>query len=379
MTKDKKILYATSLIIFAVFFVSLFVNVGSSKIVAAMLLLPTTPAVCILIKKRGSLSINKREVLLLVTVLAVFYVILTHMSGFLFGFYKNPYFVKPKILLNTALPLLIIIIGSEIIRCVLLAQKNKFVSVISFMICLVLEVLMFSSIPGIKSFNNFMDLVGLTLFPALSSNFFYHYISKNFGAIPNIAYRVIMTLHIYFLPTAAAVPDALEACIKIVFPIFLFSFVSALYSKKKKFAVKKGKKLGMISTALAILIIVSSAMLISCQFRFGALVIATESMTGEINKGDMIIYERYDGQTIKEGQVIVFQDYKSRIVHRVVKIETIGGETRYYTKGDANEDWDSGYRLKSDIVGLTDLKLAYVGYPTLWLRDTMKNLGKEGT
>ena len=379
MTKDKKLLYATSLIIFAVFFASLFITVGSSKIIAAMLLLPAASAVCILIKKRSSLSINKREVILLLAVLAVFYVILTHMSGFLFGFYKNPYFVKPKILLNTTLPLFIIIVGSEIIRYVLLSQKNKFVSVISFMICLVLDILMFSSIPGIKSFNKLMDLVGLTLFPALSSNFFYHYISKNFGAIPNVVFRVILTLYIYFIPTAAAVPDALEACIKIVLPIFLLAFVSELYSKNKRFAVKKGKKLGVISTALAILIIVSSAMLISCQFRFGALVIATESMTGEINKGDMIIYERYDGQVIKEGQVIVFQDYKSRIVHRVVKIEHIGGEVRYYTKGDANEDWDSGYRLKSDIVGLTDIKLAYVGYPTLWLRDAMKNIGKEGT
>lgn len=379
MTKDKKILYAASLIIFAVFFAILFIDVRSSRIVAAVLLLLATPAVCILIKKRASLSINKREVLLLVTVLAVLFVIMTHMSGFLFGHYKNPYFIKPKILLNTALPLLIIIIGGEIIRSVLLAQKNRIVSVVSFMICLVLEVLMFSSIPGIKSFNKFMDLVGLTLFPALSSNVYYHYISKNFGAIPNIAFRAIMALNIYFLPTAAAMPDALEACLKIIFPIFMLAFVSALYAKKKTYAVKKGKKLGMITTALAVIIIVSSAMLISCQFRFGALVIATGSMTGEINKGDMIIYERYDGQTIEEGQVIVFMDNSSRVVHRVVKIENIGGEIRYYTKGDANEDLDTGYRLKSDIVGLTDIKLAYVGYPTLWLRETINNLGKEGT
>ncbi len=379
MTKDKKLLYATSLIIFAVFFATLFINVGSSKIVTAVLLLPATPAVCLLIKKRASLSINKREVLLLVAVMAVFFVMLTHMSGLYFGFYKNPYFMRTKSLIDTALPLLIIIVGSEIIRYVLLSQKNGKVSVISFMICLVLEVLMFSNMPGITSFNKFMDLVGLTFFPALTSNLFYHYVSKNYGALPNIVFRAIMALNIYFLPTAASVPDALEACLKIIFPLFLLAFVSVLYAKKKTNAHKKSNKLGFITTALAVIIIVSSAMLISCQFRFGALVIATGSMTGEINKGDMIIYERYDGQSIEEGQVIVFMDRKSRIVHRVVKIENIGGEVRYYTKGDANEDMDMGYRTESDIVGLTDVKLAYVGYPTLWLRETIKNLGKEGT
>jgi hypothetical protein len=146
----------------------------------------------------------------------------------MFGFYKNPYFVKPNILLNTALPLLIIIIGSEIIRGVLLAQNNKTVSVISFMICLVLEVLMFSAIPRITSFNKLMDLIGLTLFPALTSNAYYHYISKRYGAIPNIVFRIIMSLNIYFLPTAAAVPDALEACLKIIFPIF--RRITALYT-----------------------------------------------------------------------------------------------------------------------------------------------------
>ena len=134
----------------------------------------------------------------------------------------------------------------------------------------------------------------------------------------------------------------------------------------------KGKHFGLIGTAAALLIIVSMAMLISCQFRFGAIVVATESMTGEINKGDMVIYEQYDGQPIEEGQVIVFLQNKSRIIHRVVEIEHIGEEVRYYTKGDANEDWDSGYITEADIVGLTDMKLSYFGYPTLWLRELLK-------
>jgi signal peptidase len=115
------------------------------------------------------------------------------------------------------------------------------------------------------------------------------------------------------------------------------------------------------------------AMLISCQFRFGALVIATESMTGEINKGDMIIYEQYDDQPIEVGQVIVFtQNNQNRIVHRVIKIETVNGEKRYYTQGDANPAPDDAYRTEADIIGLTDLKLAYVGYPTLWLKELLE-------
>ena len=58
--------------------------------------------------------------------------------------------------------------------------------------------------------------------------------------------------------------------------------------------------------------------------------------------------------------------------HRVVRIERFGSEVRYYTKGDANYAEDPGFRTEGDIVGLTDMKVAYVGYPTLWLHELLE-------
>ena len=113
-------------------------------------------------------------------------------------------------------------------------------------------------------------------------------------------------------------------------------------------------------------------MLVSNQFKYGALVIATESMTGEINKGDVVIFESYEDQTIQEGQVIVFEKNRSMIVHRVVDIKIINGSARYYTKGDVNEDMDMGYIVDADIVGLANYKLPFLGYPSLWLRSLFK-------
>jgi signal peptidase len=92
-------------------------------------------------------------------------------------------------------------------------------------------------------------------------------------------------------------------------------------------------------------------------------------MTGELNRGDAIIFERYEDQTIEEGQVIVFEKGKNKVVHRVVEVQNINGVTRYYTKGDANEDNDAGYITRAEIIGLTDYKIPYVGMPTLWVRE----------
>jgi len=374
MNKDRKILYAISILIFVLLLAALFVDIGSSRIVTACLLIILTPLTLLIIIKRSSVSINKREVLLVTSVVAVLYVILIQMSGLIFGYYKNPYFVKTEIFLERILPTAVIIVGIEIIRHVLLSQKNKFVNVLAFLSCLIAEMLMFSNLAYITNINRFMDLVGMTLFPAVSANVYYHHVSKNYGSIPNISFRLITTLYVYFMDVSPDISDALHSCIKIISPIIMLAFISALFVKKKKNAHRKGEKLSVVGMVIAVAIVASVAMLISCQFRFGALVIATESMTGEINKGDVIIYERYDDQPIKIGQVVVFMDDgKNRIVHRVVRIENINGEVRYYTKGDFNKTEDSGYRTESDIVGLTDLKIAYIGYPTLWLHELISN------
>ena len=372
MNRDKKIIYIVSAVIFAALALVLFVDFGDSKIVTACLMLPLTALTWFGIRKRGSVSPQKKEVLLLSAIIATIYVTVIQLLGIFFGFYKNPYFVNAKILLSTVIPIAVIIITTEIIRSVMLKQKNSFASVLAFLSCILAEVLTYSNIAGITTLNRFMDMVGLTLFPAISANIYYHFVSRRYGALPNIVFRLLITLYIYFIPSTSGMSDALLACIKIFLPIGMLALVSVLFEKKKKPALKKSGKLSTVATVLTMAIVVSVAMLISCQFRFGAIVIATGSMTGEINKGDMIIYEEYKDQSIQEGQVIVFLDNKNRIIHRVVEIEQIGDETRYYTKGDANEDWDVGYRTDKDIVGVTDFKIAYIGYPTLWLRELLE-------
>jgi signal peptidase len=152
--------------------------------------------------------------------------------------------------------------------------------------------------------------------------------------------------------------------------MIVYAFISGLYEKKRRFAVaNKKNKLSYIAVGITTVVIVSVAMLISCQFKYGALVIATGSMTGEINVGDMAIYESYDDQEIEIGQVIVFKKRSSKVVHRVVKKENVDGIVRYYTKGDIYEELDEGYVLKEDIIGLARVRVPYVGYPTIWLRE----------
>ncbi len=373
MTADRKKLYIISGSTFAALLLTLFAPGGSGRIIAASLLLPAAAISYFFIKKRSAPSLFKNQVLMIVALTGLVYLTLYFMSGFKFGFTKTGYGLKPDIIFRLTLPIAAIIFSSEVIRYVVCAQGSKVANVLTYFICLVGDIIICSTISEIHTFVTFMDVVGLTLFPSIVSNLLYNYLTKRYGIFPSLAYRAITVLPFYLIPYGSAISDSLLAFINLLLPIGIFIFIDALFEKKRKFALGNTNRFARVAsgilTAVVLVLMTGTVMLISNQFKYGALVIATDSMTGEINKGDTVIFQKYDGETITVGQVIAFEKNRSVFVHRVVKIEIINGEHRFYTKGDANEDTDSGYVTVGQIVGLVDTKIPYIGYPTLWLRE----------
>ena len=70
---------------------------------------------------------------------------------------------------------------------------------------------------------------------------------------------------------------------------------------------------------------------------------------------------------------IIFKKNIIQIVLRVVEIKRVNGEVRYTTKGDANQQEDDGYITGKDITGIYKFRIAYIGYPSIWIRDIFSN------
>jgi signal peptidase I len=372
MYADKKVLYIISLSSLAVLLLAFLLPGSSGRLVAALLLLPLAAVCFVFIKKRPVLSMHRRTVLLLMAVCGLLYVMIYFMTGLHFGFYRSGYGLKAKIIFRLVLPIAAIIPTTEIIRFVLCAYRSRVADVAAYFICVLAEVLTCASLHEITTFAKFMDVVAMTLLPALLYNLLYHYITRRYGMLPNIAYRAITTLTIYLIPYAPSLSNSLVAFANLFIPLLIYLFIDSLYEKKRRYALAKKNRLAVPITVLAVCAMTITIMVISNQFSVGAHVIATGSMTGEINKGDVAIYDAYDGQIVSEGQVIVFTNYGRKTVHRVVDVQRVNGQLRYYTKGDANPTWDSGYITQADINGLVRCRVAYVGYPTLWLRQIFR-------
>ena len=373
MAHDMKKTCILSVIAIAVLLLALFAPVGMGRPLAAILLIPTAAATSILIKKRTALSLNSGIVLLIMATIGALYLMGYYVSGLFVGFTRTGYGLKTDIILNYILPIAVIITCTELIRYVLCAQKLRFATVFAYFICLMGDVVICSTLTGITIFASFMDVVGLTLCPSIISNGLYNYLSSRYGWKPNLVFRLLHVWAIYLIPYGSAISYSLLAFINMLLPIGIYYFIEALYEKKRRYATQKQSRFSRaaayVLSAFAILIMLGTVMLVSNHFYYGAYVIATESMTGELNKGDVAIYERYEDQFIGEGQVVAFKKNKTVVIHRVVDIQIINGVTRYFTKGDANEDLDTGYVIDAEIIGLIHHKVPFLGYPTLWLRD----------
>ncbi len=372
MSPDKRLSYLSSALLTAVLLSAFFWPLGMAKLACALLLLPMTALILIKVKRKTQISMYRREVAFLLSVIAVLYLMLFYLTGVHFKFYRSSFSFTPDSIFKTVLPVALIIIATEIIRSILVSQREVLVRGASYVCGVLTDLLILTNVRQLTSVNALMDLVAMALFPALMANLLYHYLSSKYGALPNIIYRLITTLYSYFLPIYPRCPDILTVLFRIFVPLLSLLFLRLLYERKQMTAKKKkAGKWTYVLLSLSVLVMISTAMLVSCQFRYGALVIATKSMTGELNKGDMVVYERYDDQQLKEGDIIVFIRGQSKIVHRIVRIDRSYGEPRYYTKGDANEDLDFGWIGDEDIFGVIKFKVAFVGYPTILLRDAL--------
>ena len=169
-------------------------------------------------------------------------------------------------------------------------------------------------------------------------------------------------------------------------PYFLFSprkrskslkFIGFVYKKREKVIIssKKNKRSKIIYT-IAILLIVIMVGLTSGYFKYQAIVIATGSMTPNINKGDIVIVEKLNEKEIlnlKKGEILVFHREDKIVVHRIYEVYSSGYETFFKTKGDHNESPD-GYLIEtSEVIGTVKFKIRYIGYPTVALNEKINS------
>ena len=209
MNVDRKRIYIISSSILAVLLLALFAPMGSGRIIAAFVLLPSAILIPLFIKKRTALSINSKQVWLIIGVIGLLYFVFYYVSAVYFGLTKTGYGLKSDIILEFIIPIAIVIIGTEIVRYVLCAQKDKWANAFAYLIALCADVLICATIPAMTNMATFMEVIGLTLFPGILYNLLYNYLSVRYGFVPIIIYKAFTVWAFYLIPYGSAISYSL--------------------------------------------------------------------------------------------------------------------------------------------------------------------------
>lgn len=377
MKKDKLKIYVFELLLIIFLFFAIFASNMFNRITLAIILFIYTIVVCGIFKNKKINSIYSKQIFIWMIIFAFIYVSLFYLMGLYYGFRHTKILFSIETLFKYIIPIMVIIVSSEVIRKVFLMQNGKvrigklqvnLSTILCYIMMVLIDFIVYNDIYTLSKLDDFLIALGFVLFASLSCNLLYNYISIRYGEKSIIIYRLITILYVYIIPIVPDIYIFFQSFLRMLYPYLIYILLEKNYSKFDFIISYNDKRKQIVGNTILIVVLTLFIMLISCQFRYGILVVGSESMNGTINKGDAVIFEKYNNQNVKEGQVIIFDYNGIRTIHRVDEIKKVNNINRYYTKGDANKERDFGYITNDKIYGLVKLRVKYIGYPTLWVR-----------
>ena len=321
---------------------------------------------------------DKKEIILVLVISVFLYYALTYSTVFFWGILKNRVIFNFDLFLNTIMPLFLIIIITELLRFIIIRKGRGYKSIWVFAILLFTLIEVTIKING-YNFNLGIDVLKFSIevfSTSLVKNILLCYLINRAGYKSTITFRLLFEIPLYILPFFPNLGIFIDSVLKTIFPgilLFIFIFKYSLPDKYEKIKAKNQSKIQkkiVYSIIITILIIV--IMLYSAKFNLFTVVIGSESMKPRLNIGDIVLVQKINPSSLKKGDILVFKHDRRTVIHRIVEIKNNNNESLFYTKGDANKDPDNYGITVDDVVGKARMTIKYLGYPTIWINDQLK-------
>ncbi len=375
MIKRRKLAnyYLVILIIF--FLLNLLVLNMNSKVELALIFIALLIISKKIFKYRRCNIFNKNTILGTMALIGVIQVSIHYVIGLLTDFSKNALPISEHIILVIVIPLTIIIIIQEFLRYQFAINKGntKVFKLLTIILFIIVDVTIFGSTVNLRSLDSTVTFLGTVLFPSIVNNVVYNRMTVKYGYKTIIVYRIITIISYYFIPVIPNMNLLVKSVFKITLPLIIYLTMSYMFDRVEFEAVMRKRKGISISTIILLIIILLATALVSCAFRYGIMAIGSGSMTGTINYGDAVIFEKYKDQELEIGDIIIYAKKDKNVIHRITEIGVFNAEYVYVTKGDNNKYADSGYVYKENIVGIIHKRIKYIGFPAIWFRSLFNN------
>lgn len=323
--------------------------------------------------KRRAKDVNFIVIGLSIIALGIMYLV-----GLFTGFVNTPSPIsKTPISLGRWFFIIVTVVITELIRYMLSLietrkqKKYLITDIIMLLNYVLIDMTIATKVYSLNAYGQICEFFCIFFVQSVAKNLLLNNLSKKYGYGPCLYYRLFMDLYLYILPQRPFINNFIEAVAFLIFPYIVYITLQELTEKRKVQLSKSHNKSEYIGNTIVIVMVVILVMLVSCEFKYGMLAVGSKSMTGTINKGDAIIYKKYEqGTPLKEGQIIVFSKNNVMIIHRITKAYKIDDkEEVYQTKGDANKNDDNWLVKQREVVGIVDTRILFVAWPSVFLNE----------
>ena len=367
--------------LFALLFNSFITKIFSRYSICVFIFLLDVIAYFLLGFEKNKSRYNKDIILSLIIYITIYYISI-YLFGLFIGFSKNVYNFDFVSIINNIVPVIILIFVSEILRYIINSKiKDSYLLLgLSLIVFTMIDITFTLNATNFGDFYTVLKVIGLFVLPSLGKNFLFTYLSVKVGFKPNMVYRYLMDIPKYILPIIPNFGAYVESILYIAFPILVFIIIynnlKKVDRKVNKIIKSKKSKKTIITYYIIIPLLIITVALTSGYFKYQAIVVATGSMSPNINKGDIVVVKKLSDNEIRNlkiGDILVFNRENKIVVPRIYKIYSSGYEIFFKTKGDNNNAPDSYLIEIHEILGIVKLKVRYIGYPTVALYERINS------
>jgi signal peptidase I len=296
--------------------------------------------------------------------------------GLVVGFAHNAMDLSLLGVLRSGFAYILIIVIQEFLRSFIMTrigESNKYWKLIG--VAVIFSFISINSIGAAVNYNLFAQAgwVFTVLLPAIVMNLWLSYAALNGGLKGNLIYAVGINLFLFFMPILPNIPQILDAITIYCVTFIMFIVYDSIEWKAKR---KSGIEIEYKDRRRWEWTIIPSVFLIGCiLFGLGVfpiipVAVASNSMSDEFKRGDIIYVRRINPDDIEVGDIVQYTHGGISIVHRVVEIRYDTTQGRYFVfKGDENPLPDMWPVFDNQIVGRVRYKTPFIGWPSLLFRE----------
>ncbi len=234
----------------------------------------------------------------------------------------------------------------------------------------------FASFFALQTSEQFLKLFVSDIVPAVASSFLLTYLAVSAGLYAMLVYRLSIVVVTVLLPIIPKLDWYLIGITSLMLSISVYMVIDKVQQGRHPHYRRHHFHIQRASNGMFIVVMTALILFVTGVLSYKPVVILSDSMKPVYSRGSVVVIRTaFDPMDIEIGDIIQYKHKQNgtAITHRVVGIQQQSngsGDRVFIAKGDNNQAKDAPID-QSQLMGVIEAEVPFIGYPTIWLRSLL--------